>query len=73
MGVARTARQSSELSIAEEVMPAKREMKILSTKKEGNVGIGPKDVDNFPIFTENSEPGNFEVSGQVIIEFTFQN
>ena len=54
-------------------MPAKREMKILSTKKEGNVGIGLKDVDNFPIFTENSEPGNFEVSGQAIIEFTFQN
>ena len=32
---------------------------------EGNVEIGPKDVDNFPIFTENSESGNLRHPGRL--------
>jgi len=46
----RTAHQSAEISIAKEVMPAKREMKILSTKKT-IVEMEPMNVDNSPIFT----------------------
>ena len=61
----RTAHQSTEISIAKEVMPAKREMKILSTKKEEDVEIDPMNVDNFPIFTENSETGNLRHPGRL--------
>ena len=46
-------------------MPAKREMKILSTKKEEDVEIDPMNVDNFPIFTENSETGNLRHPGRL--------
>ena len=33
----------------------------------------PMNVDNFPFFKENSKSGKFEVSGQAIMEFTFQS
>lgn len=45
--------QQPELSIAKEVMPAKRETKILSTKKQVVIGMDPINVDNVPDFTEN--------------------
>ena len=59
----RTAHQSTEISIAKEVMPAKGEMKILSTKKQTVVEVEPMNVDNFPIFTENSKSGNLSFLG----------
>ena len=46
-------------------MPAKREMEKISTKKEEDVEIDPMNVDNFPIFTENSETGNLRHPGRL--------
>ncbi len=60
----RTAHQS-RLSIAKEVMPAKREMKILSTKKLVDVEMEPMNVDNFPTYTENSTSRNLRYTGRL--------
>ena len=73
MGVTRIARQSTEISIAKEVMPAKREMKKISTKKQAIAEMELMNVDNFPIFTGNSETGNLRNPGRLYIEFTFQS
>ena len=50
-----TAYQPAEISIAKEVMPAKRETKNLSTKKEADAEMASKDVDNILNSTENSK------------------
>lgn len=59
----RTAHQSTETSIAKEVMPAKREMKILSTKRGIEAEIGPMNVDNFANSRENSKIEKIRVLG----------
>ena len=61
----RTAHQLTEISIAKEVMPAKREMKILSTKKYAAVEMEPMNVDNFPIFMKNSKSENLRFAGRL--------
>ena len=45
----------------------------LQPKKQAIAEMELMNVDNFPIFTGNSETENFEVSGQVITKFTFQS
>lgn len=69
----RTAHQPPEISITKEVMPAKGKMKILSTKKYAGVEMEPMNVDNSPIFTENSKSETLRYQGQAIMEFTFQS
>lgn len=54
-------------------MSAKGEMKNLSTKKYEGVEMEPMNVDNSPIFTENSKSGNLRYPGQAITEFAFQS
>lgn len=61
----RTAHQSTEISIAKEVMPAKGEMKILSTKKQATVEIELMNVDNFPFFKENFKSRNLRFPGRL--------
>jgi len=46
-------------------MPAKGKMKILSTKKFSGVEMEPMNVDNFPIFMENSKSGNLRHPGRL--------
>ena len=58
-------KQKNIISIAKEVMPAKREMKILSTKKETDAEMEPMNVDNFPNPTENSKLGNLRHPGRI--------
>ena len=61
----RAAHQLTEISIAKEVMPAKREMKILSTKKKAAVEMATMNVDNFSIFTKNSKLGELRFPGRL--------
>ena len=56
----RAAHQPTEISIAKEVMSAKREMKILSTKKHTAVEMGPMDVDDFQNFYGKFRIGKFK-------------
>lgn len=65
MGTICLAYQQPESSIAKEVMPAKRETKILSTKKRVVIVMRSMDVDNVPNFTENFKLKNLRCPGRL--------
>ena len=60
-----TAYHPPEISIAKEVMPAKRETKILSTKKRVVIVMRSMDVDNVPNSTENFKLKNLRCPGRL--------
>lgn len=59
------AYQPTKISIAKEVMPAKRETKILSTKKRVVIVMRSMDVDNVPNSTENFKMKNLRCPGRL--------